>query len=115
MAGCCNTIVVTLMKDNYIKVEDNGSGIPVDLHPLTGKSALETVMTTLHAGAKFGGRHYQVSGGLHGVGASAVNALSSWVRVEVRRNGKIYRQEYRKGVPQTELEIVGDARDMNDL
>ena len=114
MAGCCNTIVVTLMKDNYIKVEDNGSGIPVDLHPLTGKSALETVMTTLHAGAKFGGRHYQVSGGLHGVGASAVNALSSWVRVEVRRNGKIYRQEYRKGVPQTELEIVGDARDMND-
>jgi DNA gyrase subunit B len=77
MAGCCDKITVTLMNDNYMKVEDNGSGIPVDTHPVTGKSALETVMTTLHAGAKFGGKHYQVSGGLHGVGASAVNALSS--------------------------------------
>jgi DNA gyrase subunit B len=71
-------------------------------------------MTTLHAGAKFGGRHYQVSGGLHGVGASAVNALSSWLRVDVKRNGKIYRQEYKKGIPQSELQIVGDARDVND-
>jgi DNA gyrase subunit B len=114
MAGCCTTITVTLLHDNYIKVEDNGSGIPVDTHPVTGKSALETVMTTLHAGAKFGGKHYQVSGGLHGVGASAVNALSSWLRVDVKRNGKIYRQEYKKGIPQSELQIVGDARDVND-
>ncbi len=114
MAGCCNRIVVTVMKDNYIKVEDNGSGIPVDTHPQTKKSALETVMTTLHAGAKFGGKHYQVSGGLHGVGASAVNALSSWLRVDVKRNGKIYRQEYKKGVPQSDLQIVGEARDVSD-
>ena len=114
MAGCCNKIVLTLMKDDYIKVEDNGSGIPVDTHPVTKKSALETVMTTLHAGAKFGGKHYQVSGGLHGVGASAVNALSSWLRVDVKRNGKIYRQEYKKGVPQSDLQIVGDAKDVND-
>jgi DNA gyrase subunit B len=114
MAGCCNSITITLLNDNYIKIEDNGSGIPVDTHPVTGKSALETVMTTLHAGAKFGGRHYQVSGGLHGVGASAVNALSSWLRVDVKRNGKIYRQEYKKGVPQSDLQIVGDARDIND-
>jgi DNA gyrase subunit B len=114
MAGCCDKITVTLMNDNYMKVEDNGSGIPVDTHPVTGKSALETVMTTLHAGAKFGGKHYQVSGGLHGVGASAVNALSSWLRVDVRRDGKIYRQEYKKGVPQGELEVVGEARDIND-
>ena len=114
MAGCCNKITVTLMNDNYMKVEDNGSGIPVDTHPVTKKSALETVMTTLHAGAKFGGKHYQVSGGLHGVGASAVNALSSWLRVDVKRNGKIYRQEYKKGVPQGELQIVGEARDLSD-
>jgi DNA gyrase subunit B len=114
MAGCCDTITVSLMADNYIKVEDNGSGIPVDTHPATGKSALETVMTTLHAGGKFGGGHYQVSGGLHGVGASAVNALSTWLRVDVRRNGKIYRQEYRKGIPQTDLQIIGEARGMSD-
>jgi DNA gyrase subunit B len=114
MAGYCTTITVTLLHDNYIKVEDNGSGIPVDTHPVTGKSALETVLTTLHAGAKFGGKHYQVSGGLHGVGASAVNALSVWLRADIKRNGKIYRQEYKRGVPQTELQIVGDARDVND-
>ncbi len=114
MAGFCTTITVTLLHDNYIKVEDNGSGIPVDTHPVTGKSALETVLTTLHAGAKFGGKHYQVSGGLHGVGASAVNALSVWLRAEVKRNGKIYRQEFKRGVPQSGLQIVGDARDMND-
>jgi DNA gyrase subunit B len=114
MAGYCTTITVTLLNDNYIKVEDNGSGIPVDTHPVTGKSALETVLTTLHAGAKFGGKHYQVSGGLHGVGASAVNALSIWLRADVKRNGKIYRQEYKRGVPQSELQIVGNARDVND-
>ncbi len=114
MAGFCTKIFVTLMKDNVIQITDNGSGIPVDIHPTTNKSALETVMTTLHAGAKFGGKHYQVSGGLHGVGASAVNALSEWTRVDVRRDGKIYRQEYRKGIPQSDVQVVGEANDIND-
>jgi DNA gyrase subunit B len=114
MAGFCNKIIVTLMSDNVIQVEDNGSGIPVDIHPVTNKSALETVMTTLHAGGKFGGKHYQVSGGLHGVGASAVNALSEWLRVDVKRDGKVYRQEYRRGVPQEDVRAVGEARDARD-
>ena len=114
MAGCCTNIIVTIMKDNVIQVSDNGSGIPVDIHPQTHKSALETVMTTLHAGAKFGGKHYQVSGGLHGVGASAVNALSEWVRVDVKRDGKIYRQEYHRGIPVEDVKVVGEARDIND-
>ena len=111
MAGCCTRIVVTLHPDSSVTVEDDGRGIPVEIHPATGISALETVMTTLHAGAKFGGHTYQVSGGLHGVGASVVNALSSWVRVNVRRDGKLYQQEYRQGIPQGELEVVGEASD----
>ncbi|MEA2085623.1 MAG: DNA topoisomerase (ATP-hydrolyzing) subunit B [Chloroflexota bacterium] len=111
MAGCCARIVVTLHPDSSVTVEDDGRGIPVEIHPATGISALETVMTTLHAGAKFGGHTYQVSGGLHGVGASVVNALSSWVRVNVKRDGKLYQQEYRQGIPQGELEVVGEARD----
>ena len=85
MAGCCDQISVTLCQDSSGKVEDNGRGIPVDIHPSTKITALETVMTTLHAGAKFGGHTYMVSGGLHGVGASAVNALSAWLKVDVRR------------------------------
>jgi DNA gyrase subunit B len=109
MAGFCNKILVTIQKDNAVKVEDNGRGIPVEIHPTTNKSALETVMTTLHAGAKFGGKAYQVSGGLHGVGASAVNALSSWLKVIVRRDGKVYEQEYRQGIPQGEVTEVGEA------
>ncbi len=109
MAGHCNRILVTLLNGGIISVEDNGRGIPVDIHPVTGKSALETIMTTLHAGAKFGGRTYQVSGGLHGVGAAVVNALSSWLKIAVKRNGRIYEQEYQKGVPQTEIfEIRGN-------
>lgn len=111
MAGCCTRIVVTLHPDSSVTVEDDGRGIPVEIHPATGISALETVMTTLHAGAKFGGHTYQVSGGLHGVGASVVNALSSWVRVNVKRDGKLYQQEYRQGIPQGELEVVGEASD----
>ncbi|MBA7489754.1 DNA gyrase subunit B [subsurface metagenome] len=111
MAGCCTKIVVTIQTDNAVRVEDNGRGIPVEIHPTTNVSALETVMTTLHAGAKFGGKTYQVSGGLHGVGASVVNALSSWLKVSVRRDGKIYEQEYRQGIPQSEVTEVGKASD----
>ncbi|MFC2021818.1 DNA topoisomerase (ATP-hydrolyzing) subunit B [Chloroflexota bacterium] len=109
MAGCCNKIIVTIQQDNAIKVEDNGRGIPVEIHPTTNVSALETVMTTLHAGAKFGGKTYQVSGGLHGVGASVVNALSCWLKVNVMRDGKIYEQEYKQGIPQGEVTEVGEA------
>jgi DNA gyrase subunit B len=90
-------------------VEDNGRGIPVDIHPTTKITALETVMTILHAGAKFGGHTYQVSGGLHGVGASVVNALSSWLKVDVRRDGKQYHQEYKLGIPTGAVEAVGQA------
>ena len=109
MAGCCNKITVTLKADNVVEVDDNGRGIPVDIHPTTKKSALETVMTVLHAGAKFGGKTYQVSGGLHGVGASVVNALSSWMKVQVRRDGKLYEQTYRQGVPQGDVKVVGES------
>jgi len=111
MAGCCTKIEVTLEQDDTVKVKDNGRGIPVEIHPATNISALETVMTTLHAGAKFGGKTYQVSGGLHGVGASVVNALSSWLRVNVRRDGKQYQQDYQQGIPQGEVKEVGEASD----
>ena len=97
LAGFCDRITITLFPDGAVRVEDNGRGIPVEPHPQTGKSALETVMTILHAGAKFGGRSYKVAGGLHGVGASVVNFLSEWFRVEVRRDGKVYTQGYRRG------------------
>jgi len=111
MAGCCTKIVVTIQEDGAVYVEDNGRGIPVEVHPATNTSALETVMTTLHAGAKFGGHTYQVSGGLHGVGSSVVNALSSWLRVNVRRDSKLYQQEYREGIPEEEVKVVGEASD----
>jgi DNA gyrase subunit B len=111
MAGSCDHIVVTLKKDNSVSVMDNGRGIPVDIHPTTKVSALETVMTVLHAGAKFGGKSYTVSGGLHGVGASVVNALSEWVTVDVRLNGKVYHQEYRRGVPVAPVKVIGEAKD----
>ncbi|MFH0914165.1 MAG: DNA topoisomerase (ATP-hydrolyzing) subunit B [Chloroflexota bacterium] len=111
MAGFCTRIQVTLEPDGVVQVEDNGRGIPVEVHPATGKSALETVMTVLHAGAKFGGKTYVVSGGLHGVGASVVNALSSSFRVKVRRDGKEYQQEYRQGIPQGDVQVVGEAAD----
>lgn len=107
LAGCCNSITVRILKDGRVQVSDNGRGIPVDIHPITGVSAVETVMTRLHAGAKFGGKAYQVTGGLHGVGASVVNALSSHLTVEVRRDGKIYLQEYRRGEPTGPLREVG--------
>jgi len=109
MAGYCDCTEVIIHKDNSVTVKDNGRGIPVDVHPTTNTTALEAVMTRLHAGAKFGGRIYTVSSGLHGVGASVVNALSSWLNAEVRREGKIYRQKYERGVPVCDLEVVGDT------
>ncbi|MDD5039225.1 MAG: DNA topoisomerase (ATP-hydrolyzing) subunit B [Dehalococcoidales bacterium] len=109
LAGCCTKISVTIHADGAVSVEDNGRGIPVDIHPITHKTALETVLTTLHAGAKFGGDIYQVSGGLHGVGASVVNALSAWLKINVRRDNKIYQLEFKRGIPQGELTVVGEA------
>ncbi|MBI2866363.1 MAG: DNA gyrase subunit B, partial [Chloroflexi bacterium] len=111
MAGYCTRIEVTVLADGNVEVRDNGRGIPVDVHPTTGVSALETVMTSLHSGAKFGGGTYKVSGGLHGVGACVVNALSSWTRVEVRRDGQTYRQEYQRGHPLGPITVVGEAPD----
>jgi DNA gyrase subunit B len=110
MAGCCDRITVTLKADKSVITIDNGRGIPVDIHPTTKVSALETVMTVLHAGAKFGGKTYAVSGGLHGVGASVVNALSEWCTVDVRLDGKVYHQEYQRGVPVAPVKLVGEAK-----
>jgi len=109
IAGCCDKVDVTIYPDGRVEVEDNGRGIPIDIHPVTCTSALESVMTTLHAGAKFGGKSYTVSGGLHGVGASVVNALSSQLKVQVKRDGKLYSQEYRRGVAQNSVEAVGET------
>ncbi len=109
MAGYCDRIAVTIRKDGSVMVQDWGRGIPVDVHKQTGKSALETVMTKLHAGGKFGSGAYKVSGGLHGVGVSAVNALSDWMEVEVRKDGKVYFQRYQRGVPQADIAVIGLA------
>ncbi len=108
IAGYAKNIEVTLLPDNRVSVSDDGRGIPIDTHPQTKKSALETVMTTLHAGAKFGGKAYQVSGGLHGVGVSVVCALSNWMRAEVYRDGNKYYQEYAKG--KTKTKLVKDSK-----
>jgi DNA gyrase subunit B len=111
MAGYCDRIAVTIRKDGAVTVQDWGRGIPVDIHKQTGKSALETVMTKLHAGGKFGSGAYKVSGGLHGVGVSAVNALSEWLEVEVRVNGKLHFQRYQRGIPQADLKAIGNVTD----
>ncbi len=111
LAGYCTEIKVTLHKDGSASVEDNGRGIPVEEHPIFKKPALEIVMTKLHAGGKFSKKAYKVSGGLHGVGLSVVNALSEWLEVWVKRNGKIYYQKYERGRPVTPLKVVGEAKD----
>ncbi|MDK2875632.1 MAG: gyrase subunit [Archaeoglobaceae archaeon] len=110
LAGFCDFIKVTIHSDGSVSVEDNGRGIPVDLHE-TGKPALEIVMTKLHAGGKFGNKIYKVAGGLHGVGVSVVNALSEWLEVWVKRDGKVYYQRYERGEPKTELKIVGESNE----
>ncbi len=110
LAGYCSTINVTIQKDNSIMVEDDGRGMPVDKHPKLGIPAVEVIHTVLHAGGKFGGGGYKVSGGLHGVGASVVNALSTHMEVEVRRNGKKYRQTYERGKTTSPLTEIGNAR-----
>ena len=110
LAGYCDLITIRIHKNRSVTVTDNGRGIPVETHPKTGRSALETVMTVLHAGAKFGGGGYKVASGLHGVGVSAVNALSEWLWVEVRLGGKLHRQEYRRGTPVAEVAEVGPAK-----
>ncbi len=107
IAGYAKNIQVVILEDGGVQITDDGRGIPVDLHPKTGKSTLETVLTVLHAGGKFGGGGYKVSSGLHGVGSSVVNALSTKLVAEVRKDGKIYRQEYHVGAPQQELQFVG--------
>jgi len=107
LAGRCTKIIVQIHENNSVTVVDNGAGFPVGIHHKTGRPAVETALTVLHAGGKFGGSGYKVSGGLHGVGASVVNALSSWMKVEVHRDGNLYVQEYERGVPQYDLKIVG--------
>ncbi|WP_018211950.1 DNA topoisomerase (ATP-hydrolyzing) subunit B [Desulfitobacterium hafniense] len=109
LAGYCDTIEVTIHKDNSISVVDNGRGIPVDIHPKLGKPAVEVALTVLHAGGKFSGSAYKVSGGLHGVGMSVVNALSTWLHVEVRKDGNIYHQEFMRGKTKTELAVIGQV------
>ncbi len=109
LAGFCSVIDVTVNKDNSILVKDNGRGVPVGIHPKAGISSLEVVYTILHAGGKFGGGGYKVSGGLHGVGASVVNALSEWMEVKVYQDGKIHMQRYERGKVAYPVKIVGDC------
>jgi len=115
MAGYATEIGVTLTKDGFVRMSDNGRGIPVETHKATGVSALETVMTKLHAGGKFGGNGYKVSGGLHGVGVSVVNALSEILIAEVHRDGKIWQQEYHRGLPKGKIKAVGTSKDTGTI
>ncbi len=115
MAGFCDTINVYINEDNSITVEDNGRGIPVDIHPEEKIPAVTLVLTTLHAGGKFDSKNYKVSGGLHGVGISVVNALSESLTVEVKRDGRIFRQEFERGIPKTELEVIGETKETGTI
>src|SRR5579872_2774160 len=109
MAGHADRITIDLLEDGWVSIQDNGRGIPVDIHPTTKVSALETVLTKLHAGGKFGGGGYKVSGGLHGVGLSVVNALSESIKAEVFIDGKHYQQTYARGIPNGQVEVVGES------
>lgn len=109
LAGICDHIIIKINKNGSVEITDNGSGIPVDIHPQTGKSTVETVLTILHAGGKFDNSAYKVSGGLHGVGVSVVNALSNKLVATVKRNGKIYRQEFARGIRKSDLEVIGET------
>ncbi len=111
VGGYCNKIELVINPDNSITVRDNGRGIPVDIHPLMGIPAIEVIMTTLHSGGKFGGSGYTISGGLHGVGLSVVNALSAHMTVVVKRDGHIYKQEYERGKPVSELQTIGESQE----
>ena len=109
LTGHCNHIILTIHPDNSITIQDNGRSIPVDEHPIEKKSALELVMTILHAGGKFDKKTYKISGGLHGVGVSVVNALSLWLEVRVQRDGKIFYQKYARGIPTGPVKEIGES------
>ena len=109
LAGFCSMIDVVINRDGSLTVQDNGRGIPVDMHPTQHRPAIEVVLTILHAGGKFDGSNYKVSGGLHGVGVSCVNALSEWMKVEVKRDGKVHRIEFSRGHVTKPLEVVGEC------